>query len=117
MAKANPTLTVTLPKRIGKHNARQAPRRRRDGTLAIEIARTRPDAAVTGIDADPRMLDKAAEKRRRARVKATFTEAMAQSLPHDPAIQYHRRHAGAIPGAKTGTKPAAIADTTMKLAR
>ena len=53
------------------------------GTLAIEIARTRPDAAVTGIDADPRMLAKAAEKRRRARVEVTFTEAMAQSLPHD----------------------------------
>lgn len=53
------------------------------GTLAIEIARSRPDARVSGIDADPRMLAKAADKARRAGVRITFDEAMAQSLPYE----------------------------------
>ncbi|MDT8449444.1 MAG: methyltransferase domain-containing protein [Wenzhouxiangellaceae bacterium] len=53
------------------------------GTLAVEIARSRPDARVSGIDADPRMLAKAVDKARRAGVRVTLDKSFAQSLPHD----------------------------------
>jgi len=55
------------------------------GTLAIEISRTRPDAAVIGIDGDRHMLSKAAAKVRRAEAGVTLIEARAQSLPHADA--------------------------------
>lgn len=51
------------------------------GTLLAELGRRDPEATLTGIDADPRILAKAREKLALARVSATLVHAYAQNLP------------------------------------
>lgn len=51
------------------------------GTLAIQCKRQHPAAAVTGLDADPRILGRAREKAAAAGVEVTFVEGMSDALP------------------------------------
>jgi ubiquinone/menaquinone biosynthesis C-methylase UbiE len=51
------------------------------GTLAIRIARTWPQTALSAVDADPDILAIARRKAARAGVSVEFEQVMAQSLP------------------------------------
>ncbi len=55
------------------------------GTLAIMIKRSLPGVTVTGLDADPEMLSRAAAKARRARVSVSWDRGTAVSLPYPSA--------------------------------
>lgn len=55
------------------------------GTLALEIARRAPGAAVAGVDADDAMLQRAGDKARRDGVEIDLRTAMAQDLPFEDA--------------------------------
>jgi ubiquinone/menaquinone biosynthesis C-methylase UbiE len=55
------------------------------GTLGIELKRTVPGAVVTGIDADERMLARAARKAARAGLEVGWQRARAERLPHPDA--------------------------------
>jgi ubiquinone/menaquinone biosynthesis C-methylase UbiE len=53
------------------------------GTLAIRAATAVPAARVTGLDADPAILERARMKARRAGVKIDFDEGLAGELPYE----------------------------------
>ena len=53
------------------------------GTVAVRLKREHPGIAVTGLDPDPKALDRAAEKARRARVAIRFDRGFADELPYD----------------------------------
>lgn len=59
------------------------------GTLALRVKRGCPDADVTGFDADPRMLHRAAIKAERRGLPIAFDQGFAQALPY-PAGTFHR---------------------------
>lgn len=52
------------------------------GTLALRVKRACPGAAVTGFDADPRMLRVAAAKAGRRGLVVSFGQGFAQTLPY-----------------------------------
>ncbi|MGH7818525.1 MAG: class I SAM-dependent methyltransferase [Candidatus Binatia bacterium] len=52
------------------------------GTLCVEIKRRHPDAEVSGIDGDPRILELARDKARAAGTAVTFAEGMSYRLPY-----------------------------------
>jgi ubiquinone/menaquinone biosynthesis C-methylase UbiE len=51
------------------------------GTLAVELARSAPRARLIGLDGDPGVLWRAAEKARAARVKLELLAASATAIP------------------------------------
>lgn len=51
------------------------------GTLAIAIAEREPGAVISGLDADPEMLGRAATKAERSGAEIEFTEALADRMP------------------------------------
>jgi ubiquinone/menaquinone biosynthesis C-methylase UbiE len=53
------------------------------GTLVIEIKKERPKAKVSGLDADPAMLERARQKAREAGVRVDFRPGLATELPYD----------------------------------
>ena len=53
------------------------------GTLAIQLKRREPGAEVTGLDADPEMLDQARSKAERAGVELELTEGFSTALPYE----------------------------------
>ena len=53
------------------------------GTLAIEAKRREPEAEVTGLDADPEMLDQARSKAEAAGVELELTEGYSTELPYE----------------------------------
>jgi ubiquinone/menaquinone biosynthesis C-methylase UbiE len=55
------------------------------GTLAAMIKRTHPDVDVTGIDPDPRALDRAARKAARAGAAIRFDRGFGDALPYPDA--------------------------------
>lgn len=55
------------------------------GTLAIAIARSMPDTAVTGLDADHEALKIAAGKARRSAVKIELHQGFSDALPFEDA--------------------------------
>lgn len=59
------------------------------GTLALLVKRECPEADVTGFDADPRMLQRAAIKAKRSDLPITFAQGFAQTLPY-PAKTFDR---------------------------
>lgn len=52
------------------------------GTLAIEIKRLFPDATVSGLDGDPKILNIARKKTDEARVEITLETGMSFALPY-----------------------------------
>ena len=52
------------------------------GTLAIELKRRQPGARVTGLDADPEMLDQARAKSERAGADLELTQGFSTALPY-----------------------------------
>ena len=52
------------------------------GTLAIELARRVPGARVTGIDGDPRILERARSKAEHAGVEVEFDHGLSSDLPY-----------------------------------
>jgi ubiquinone/menaquinone biosynthesis C-methylase UbiE len=52
------------------------------GTLAIELAEWAPGARITGVDGDPRILDRARAKAESAEVELELDEALADDLPY-----------------------------------
>ena len=59
------------------------------GTLTILIKQTHPDSEVVGLDGDPRVLEIARAKARKAGVEIAFHEGMAFQLPY-PDGSYDR---------------------------
>lgn len=59
------------------------------GTLAIRVKGECPDADMTGFDADPRMLQRAAVKAKRNGLPITFVQGFAETLPY-PAGAFDR---------------------------
>jgi ubiquinone/menaquinone biosynthesis C-methylase UbiE len=55
------------------------------GTLAIEAKRRTPGAEVAGVDGDPEMLARAAEKARSAGVAVELDEGLSTGLPYGDA--------------------------------
>lgn len=55
------------------------------GNLTLQIARRHPDAHVTGLDPDPRALDIARAKARRAGLDVRWDEGTAADLPYPDA--------------------------------
>ena len=55
------------------------------GTLAIMAKRARPSADVSGLDADPEMLDRAHRKAREAELEIRFDQGLANELPYPDA--------------------------------
>lgn len=55
------------------------------GTLALDVKRAQPEAMVTGLDADPMILDRARRKSERAGVEILFAEGASTKLPFDNA--------------------------------
>ena len=60
------------------------------GTLAIDIARHRPDATVAGVDADEAILARARAKAEQAGVELDLHTALAQQLPFPTAASTSR---------------------------
>ena len=52
------------------------------GTLAIAIKKEQPTAKVYGLDGDGRILDKARQKAKSARVEISFAEAYSTAMPY-----------------------------------
>ncbi len=52
------------------------------GTLAIELKRFVPGAEVTGLDADPQILEQARKKAERAGLEISFDEGLSTALPY-----------------------------------
>jgi ubiquinone/menaquinone biosynthesis C-methylase UbiE len=59
------------------------------GTLAVWAKQAVPDACVTGVDGDPKVLARARAKAERAGVEIRFDEALAHELPYGDA-SFHR---------------------------
>lgn len=55
------------------------------GTLAIMVKRAQPEAEVSGLDADPQMLNVARAKAGRESVDVAFDQGMAYDLPYPDA--------------------------------
>ena len=53
------------------------------GTLAIELKKDRPKAKVSGLDADPAILERAKAKAKDAGVKISLQQGLANDLPYD----------------------------------
>lgn len=53
------------------------------GTLALEVLERAPGARVTGLDADPEILDRARGKAGKAGAEVEFDEGMSDALPYD----------------------------------
>jgi ubiquinone/menaquinone biosynthesis C-methylase UbiE len=53
------------------------------GTLAIELKKDRPKAKVSGLDADPSILERAKAKAKDAGVKISLQQGLANDLPYD----------------------------------
>jgi ubiquinone/menaquinone biosynthesis C-methylase UbiE len=53
------------------------------GTLAIELKRRQPGAAVVGLDADPEVLERARAKAERAGMELELTEGFSTALPYE----------------------------------
>jgi ubiquinone/menaquinone biosynthesis C-methylase UbiE len=52
------------------------------GTLTVLIKQTIPDAEITGVDGDPKVLEIAEEKAAQAGVGITWDHALATALPY-----------------------------------
>lgn len=52
------------------------------GTLAIQVKRSVPGAEVTGLDADPQILERSRSKSERAGLEIRFDEGLSTSLPY-----------------------------------
>lgn len=52
------------------------------GTLAVMVKKCEPGLELTGVDADPRMLNKARRKTASAKVSIDFDQALSFSLPY-----------------------------------
>ena len=52
------------------------------GTLAVQLALLSPDAAVTGVDGDPAILERARRKAAKRAVRVHFDRALAGALPY-----------------------------------
>ncbi|MEO7386214.1 MAG: methyltransferase domain-containing protein [Gammaproteobacteria bacterium] len=59
------------------------------GTLAVWIKQRCPEVSLSGIDADPDILEIAARKATRAQVSITFEQGLASHLPY-PDAHFHR---------------------------
>jgi ubiquinone/menaquinone biosynthesis C-methylase UbiE len=55
------------------------------GTLAIQVKQREPEAEVTGLDADPEMLDQARAKAEDSGVDIELTEGFSNELPYEDA--------------------------------
>jgi ubiquinone/menaquinone biosynthesis C-methylase UbiE len=55
------------------------------GTLAVMAKQASPGAEVTGLDADPEVLEQATEKAKRAEVAIAFRQGMSNELPYEDA--------------------------------
>jgi SAM-dependent methyltransferase len=53
------------------------------GTLALEVLERAPGARVTGVDADPEILERARAKADKAGAEVAFDEGMSTELPYD----------------------------------
>ena len=53
------------------------------GTLAIDVKKEHPKARVSGLDADPRILERAWSKAQDAGVKIKFETGLSNELPYD----------------------------------
>jgi ubiquinone/menaquinone biosynthesis C-methylase UbiE len=53
------------------------------GTLALEVLERAPGARVTGLDADPKILERARAKAEKAGAEVQFDEAMSTALPYE----------------------------------
>ena len=53
------------------------------GTLALLVKERQPEAAVSGLDADPEMLARAEEKAAEAGVEVELSEGRSDAMPYD----------------------------------
>lgn len=86
------------------------------GNVALEAARRRPDALITGLDPDPAALERARRKARRRGLQVRFDHGFAQDLPYPDGAFDRVLSALMFHHLATDVKPVALAEACRVLA-